>query len=370
MMNRTIICCAHPFGYGPAAKLLHIARELRARGLRLTFLGSGIAHELAARSELFDETVTAAPDDKQTRALIRDSAAMLSVMDRDSSALAIDLGRPLFVTDSLLWMRDQIPPVFRQAKRYWAQNFNDDQKRLGKVGPNALLVGPIVGPAPASAQQRRTRIVINLGGGETPGGLMDSHRSYCELVLRALTRVVTAQQRRGAVLLAGANSIRHLQDNYPNCGLEMVSANHDDALTLLRTAAWVVTAPGLTTCLECFQAGTPTFLLPPQNYSQWWILKKLRERGLARGAFHWEDLLAAYPITERMPEDKRGGLVRDAIQHAAGDRRAEHALVTGLGAVLESDSRMLIMQQHAFFDSLGSVGTGQIVNELLASVEE
>jgi hypothetical protein len=364
MMSKTVLCCAFPFGYGPAAKLLHIAAGLRAQGLRLVFLGNGIAQELAARSNLFEDIVHAAPDDPRSRAIIRDAAAVLSVMDRDFSALAMDLGRPVFVADSLLWMRDQIPAVFLQARRYWVQNFAEDRQRLPEAGPNSLLVGPIVGTEPPVARERGSRIIINLGGGETPDGLTESHRVYCDLVLRLLTRALPAKHRRRAVLLAGARCIRYLQDRSPDSGLEMASANHDDALALMRSAGWVITSPGLTTCMECFQSGVPTFFLPPQNYSQWWILKKLRQVGLALGSFHWEDLLPDYPITERMPEARRGPLVRDAIQNLAVDPRAEHRLEMVLVAALESDSCALSTRQRAFFDSLGPVGTGQIAKEL------
>src|SRR5262249_16462501 len=75
MADRTIVCCAYPFGYGPVAKLLHIARPLRARGLRLVFLGAGIARELAARSSLFDDVVLADPADVRSLELIRSASA-------------------------------------------------------------------------------------------------------------------------------------------------------------------------------------------------------------------------------------------------------------------------------------------------------
>jgi hypothetical protein len=367
MMNQTIICCAYPFGYGPAAKLLHIARGLKSRGARLVFLGTGIAHELVARANLFDEVANTGPDDQHSRVLIRDGACLLSVMDRDYAGLAVEGGRPLFVVDSLLWMRDRVPAVFQHARRYWAQSFADDRRRLRKVGPNANVVGPILGPDPSVSPARGTRAVINLGGGEMPDGLGESQFAYCDFVLRAVSAALS-EQRRGAVLLGGKKCIAYLRDRYPDCGLEMVSANHEDALALLRTARYVLTSPGLTTALECFQARTPTYFLPPQNYSQWWILKKLRERGLAPGSFHWEDVLPDSPIVEKMPEERRGPLVRDAIYPAIKDRRAEQLLKERLIAALAGDPNELAGRQRAFFDSLGPVGTGQIVNEVLASV--
>lgn len=368
MICRTIICCAYPFGYGPAAKLLHIARVLKTKDVRLVFLGTGIAHELVARSRLFDEVVNTPPTDQRSSARIRDGAAVLSIMDRDYCTIAVEYGRPVFVVDSLLWMRDRVPPVFQQARRYWAQNFADDRGRLTEIGPNATVVGPILGPK-AIQSQPGTRVVINLGGGETPEGVIDAHSAYFDFVLQALQRALLLRHYRGVVLLGGERSIAYLRRRYPDCGLEMASASHDQMPTLLRSARWVATSPGLTTTLECFQAGVPTFFLPPQNYSQWWILKKLRERGLAPDSFHWEDLLPDYPVTERMAEAARGPLVREAIHRLAGDRRAQQRLETGLADALGNTAGALVARQRAFFDSLGPVATEKIVNELMANID-
>jgi hypothetical protein len=373
MTSRTLICCAFPFGYGPAAKLLHVARGLRPLGLPLVFLGTGTAHELASRSTLFDEVVNSSPAEERTRHLVRSATGLLSLMDRDYAALAVEFGRPLFVADSLLWMRDQVPPVFCQARRYWAQEFVDVRPRLAEVGPNAVLVGPIVAPddlAPrcehsAPGTEKRTRLVVNLGGSDAPPGLAAVDPSFFDFVCRGLVQDgVPAAERPGAIMLAGNRCIRYLRTRYPGCGLEMVSTAHDDALALLRTARWVLTSPGLTACLECFQLGVPTYFLPPQNYSQWWILKKLRAFGLAPGSFHWEDVLPNSAVAERMPEAQRGTPVREAIRGLTSDRRAERLFREGLHAALGGDPRDLARRQRAFFDSLGPNGTATIVDEL------
>jgi len=394
MSRRTLLCCAYPFGYGPAAKLLHIVRELRgqtrgdapgypvaplrgnsrapkgrnliARGIapgdwQLIFLGTGIAHELASRSLLFDEVVPLGPDDPRVRVLLTQAAGMLSLMERDHAAAAVARGLPVFVADSLLWLRDRVPVVFQQARRYWAQEFVGVRSRLAEVGPRATVVGPIVGRRNAGRIANPShRVVVNLGGVESPLGLSDP--CYADFVCRVLLRC--GSELPSPVLLAGSACIRALRARYPDCGLELISVAHEDALAKLWQARWVITAPGLTACLECFQAGVPTLFLPPQNYSQWWILKTLRSLGLAPGSFHWEDLLPGYPITERMPDAVRGPLVADAIHRLAGDGRAEQLLREGLGAALTSNPDELTRRATAFFESLGPDGTAQIANDL------
>jgi hypothetical protein len=364
MPRRTLVCCAFPFGYGPAAKLLHIARRLQRSELRLVFLGTGIAHELVARSSCFDEVLPVAANKERAREVIRSATALLSLMDREYAPVAVELGRPLFVADSLLWMRDPVPPLFRRAQRYWVQNFVGVPERLAEAGPNAALVGPIVAPAGAPGRQG-TRVVVNLGGCEAPAGLAGGDPAYFDFVFRVLvdSGLLTAP-RCGAVFLAGERCIRYLRERAPGCGLELVSASHEDSMSLMRTARWVITAPGLTACLECFQAGVPTLFLPPQNYSQWWVLKALRRQGLAPGSFHWEDLLPGCSVTERMPEAVRGPLVRDAIRDLTQDGRADQLLREGLASALAGSPHDLAVRQRAFFDSLGPDGTAQIVHDL------
>src|SRR4030095_3935098 len=100
-------------------------------------------------------------------------------------------------------------------------------------------------------------------------------------------------------LVAGERCIADLRNQYGNLQIEFRSLSHAAALAELDRAALVLTAPGLTMTLECFQRGGRTFSLPPQNYSQWCILRALRDLGLAPAALHWEDLTPASRLADR-----------------------------------------------------------------------
>ncbi len=368
--RRTLICCAHPFGYGPAAKLLHIAGLLRETDVRLVFVGTGIAHELAARSDLFQEVVNAQPTEASVRDLIAGSAGLLSLMDRTFAPLAVDAGVPLFVVDSLLWMRESVPEVFRQARRYWAQEFVGVRFRLAEVGPQAVLVGPIVGPIVGPAFPIATEdcagLIVNLGGGASPEGLLSDDPGYLDFLARALRQHV--RRESAGVLLAGRDCIHYLRSHFPDWRVDMRSASHGEAVELMQRADRVLSAPGLTATLECFHAGVPTFFLPPQNYSQWWILNRLRERGLAPGSFHWQDVLADGAVQEQAPEAERGQGVRTAIRAALQDVRAERLLGDGLAAITRVDAEDLVRRQSAFYRSLGPEGAQQIAAELVQTL--
>jgi len=365
MPPKTLVCCAASFSYGPASKLLVIAEAVGSLELRTVFLGTGIAHELAARTFAFDEIVCAAPDDPLARSLVDAACALVSLMDREYLCLAQERSKPTYVADSLFWMRDRTPAAFLRARRYWVQDFVGVPERVTETPSAPTVVGPIVRPMSPVSDTDRRNLVVSLGGCESPLSAISGDSSYFDFVVGGILRsdLVSAFKDQ-VVLMAGSRCIEYLAKRYPGSGIAFVSASPQEAASLLETAAMVLTAPGLTTSLECFQLAVPTFFLPPQNYSQWWILKKLRVKGVAGCSFHWEDLLPGYPVGERMSEEVRVPLVRSAIQSLVREERAARAFGESLAGCLSCDRKAVASKQRDFFDSLGPNGVSRIVGDL------
>jgi hypothetical protein len=345
-MTPTLACCAQPFGYGPAAKLVAIAEELRRRGFRLVFVGDGVAHELAARSPAFDEVVRGRPSVDAVRSAVATSAGVLSVMDREFATLATELRRPLFLVDSLAWLRDSVPEPFRGAARYWVQRFPD-----GTIPDGALEVGPVVAECDGSRTGPGSGLVANLGGGESPDG---DDPTYAEFVVRGLEDSGVT-----GTVLAGSRWTAWLRERFPNAGLTFESVSHEEAVRRFAAAGRVLTAPGLTASLECFRLGVPTTFLPPQNYSQWRILRTFRRHGLAPTAFHWEDEPHAGPSPDEMPETERTPRVREIVRTATPAAAARFRD----SVKVPSDTAVSVKQQ-AFFAGLGPNGVQTIVDDL------
>jgi hypothetical protein len=282
-------------------------------------------------------------------------------MDRDFASLAAELSRPLHVVDSLLWMRDQIPEAFRAARRYWAQEFIGVGDRIPSLVPQGTVVGPILKVGQSGPRAVSRKLVVNLGGLATAD---HTDRVYGWLVLRALGRSRVSTEFGQITILASASTIEKLEPHASECGGELASLAHDAAVEEMATAAVVLTAPGLTTTLECFRTGRPTLFLPPQNYSQWTILKALRGLGLAPHALHWEDLAERHGVTERKGEPERSAQVRAAIGRLAATLPAQEALSSCLSACLDGDLSVLASRQHRFFLSLGPNGAPVIAAEL------
>jgi len=361
----TLICAAMPFGYGPAAKLLTLAEALKARGLRLTLVGRGIALELASRAgHLFGEVLPGEPSARAQTA-VASSAGVLSVMDRDVAAAATAAAVPLYVVDSLLWMRDAIPPAFREARRYWAQDFPGLRDVQGDFEPKPAIVGPIVSRPLARRAAAQEGLVINLGGAETPEGADATAARYADFVVQGFLDSALAARFAGrATVMAGSHAIEVLEARHRDRGLGLASLPHAQALERLARASLVLTSPGLTTTLESFQCGVPTYFLPPQNYSQWCTLRRLRAADVAPHALHWEDLPGSPRLRDRMPEAERAPLVRVALGRFTANGDARACFSRQLGAIGEADHEELIGRQRRFFDALGPDGGVTIADEL------
>ena len=348
-----------PFGYGPAAKLVSLARRLRG-SLRLVFIGEGSALELVSRSARdFEAVIGASPLAPELQRWLRDADAVLSVMDRDAGIAADRAGRPLFVVDSLLWMRAEIPEALRGARAYFAQAFPAPEPVPCRPPPR--WVGPLVAPR-ARAGPRGGDLVVNLGGSAAPDDRRALFAAYARLALRAVVAAGLPERFGRVRVIGGEPAIAALSGVADDPRIECRSLSPDEARACTAGAAALLTAPGLTATLEAFCDRTPTWFLPPQNYSQWCSLRRLRARGVADGAFHWEDDLAAPRLPERLPAAAHASAA-EPIRRACEDPQAIARVAASLDGVgRESEARVAC--QSEFFRSLGPCGLDQIAASL------
>lgn len=364
MQARPVVLCAMRFGYGPAAKAIAVAAECRIRGISPIFLGNGIACELAERSQgVFSDVIRSDAHDPRAARVVRSASAIVSVMDREFAQLAGSMGTPLYVIDSLLWMRDHVPSAFDRAARYWAQRFVDVPEGPPVMRARPIAVGPVVARPVARTPASNAPLVVQLGGVESP--LAEGDSSYAAFVIEALlgSRLGEAFVDR-IMVIAGAGCVDQLRGRFGEERLRCVSLSHADATRECANAAMVLTAPGMTSTLECFQSGVPTYFLPPQNYSQWCILRTLRGRSLAPHAFHWEDAVDDGRLEVGMPEAVRNPRVREMIDAHTASEEIRRRVQDGFSKMLEDDRAALSSLQRLFFESLGENGAVSIADEL------
>ena len=221
---KTLLCGAMPFGYGPAAKLLTLAPLLH-RHWQLVFVGHGIAWELVSRSpECFAQILEAKADEPPAQLLIDSAAAVLSIMDRDLAAVARDVGKPCYVVDSLLWMRDRIPEELSGVSVYWAQRFGGPDDFPQNCGPRPTMVGPIVSPGGARVSTHRAGLLVHLGGCEGAKQSAEAYRAYGAFVLKAIFASGLATAFSGQVtLVGGARCIASLRREFGAQSIEFLS---------------------------------------------------------------------------------------------------------------------------------------------------
>jgi hypothetical protein len=356
-----------PFGYGPAAKLVALARRLRG-SVRLVFAGEGSTLELVSRAAgVFDTVVAGNPAGEAAAPWLREADAVLSIMDRDGGAAASRASKPLFVVDSLLWMRAEVPAPLRGAHIYWAQRLPDAPQ--GSYAPRPRWVGPLVAPR-LGAPLARHGLVLNLGGSRAPDDRRKLFGAYARLALRAVRAAGLVERFGRVTVIGGAPAMAALAGEPADPRIECGTLAPDDARERMAGAAALLTAPGLTTTLEAFLDRTPTWFLPPQNYSQWCSLRRLRAYGVAGGALHWEDLPGAPQLAERMPTDEHARIAPPAIERACEDDAVAALLEAALRGVGDEPAAR-VAQQSAFFASLGPSGLEEVASALrqLASDE-
>ena len=356
----SLLCAALPIGYGPAVKLVALARRLRSFA-RLVVVGEGSTLELVSRAPgAFDAVVAANPASPKALPWLRDAHAVLSIMDRDAGAAAARAGKPLFAVDSLLWMRPEIPEPLRGARAYFAQAFAGRDPLMG--APRPIRVGPLTEPRAVTRSAPRRGLVVNLGGSSAPDGRGLLFAPYARLALRAVVAAGLAERFGRATVIGGESAIAALSGVTGDPRVECVSLGPDEARERMAGAAALVTAPGLTTTLEAFSDRTPTWFLPPQNYSQWCLLRRLREQRVADGALHWEDLPGTAHLPERMSPAQYAtvseSILRATRQEGVAERLRASLLEVGAGAAERA------RRQGAFFDSLGPCGLDEVAAAL------
>jgi hypothetical protein len=367
--TRPFVLCAQPTGYGPASKLLAIAQNLTSIGVKCVFVGEGIALELVKRSNIFLGVFEAGPESSRVREVFAEASGVLSVMDVGFARVALESSRPLYVADSLAWMRRPIPNEYLLARRYWVQNFPGLREHLAGTDPTPDIVGPIVPSINRVHTPKQPAVVVCLGGYHTPYTRADDDAGYGRFVMQGILDSGLLNEFEGSMLImAGDDLINRLEEEFPVSGLRYASLSCREADNVRSGAEIVLTAPGLTSTLECFRSGRPTFFLPPQNYSQWIILTRLREAGTAPCSFHWADYMVDCKTAGVWALNERIAMVKDAIETVSTSSMAQHKFREKMGGIKWISQADLIQKQRAFFDSLGHNGARTIAREIMKDV--
>jgi hypothetical protein len=332
MTKRTILFQAAPFCFGPVSTTLNVMQELAGAGHRLIMVDEGPTGDLIRRSGLPIEGValpTTPPFTPELGRWVDRVDLVVSNTDPIFAAACMERGAPVTVIDTLFWMWDHIPPILMEAELFISQAFHGTQAQIERLGRprNYIEVGPLIAPQalPVPLADRDRLIQVSFGGCDC--FLVDpAHDPYPALVLglleEALDAALPADHR--VVLCCGERTACTLE---PRDGRITVNTlSNREYLRTMRRARAIFLSPGLAGTMEVFEAQTPAFFFPPQNYSQVLQLRACRQAAVAPYSFTWSDVYPEFDLPPYLREEEAVARVRQVIERAVDDPVARDEL--------------------------------------------
>lgn len=339
-MSRTIIFQAAPFCFGPISTTLNIIQHLFRAGHRIIVIDEGPTGDLISGSGLPVEQVSV-PVSKgiipEVKNFLMEADLVVSNTDPVFAAECVKQGIPVAVVDTLFWMWDQLPDEVMGVDLYICQNFSGVQEQLDRLScPRHFhRTGPLISPQVSSLPNDTRQPLVHVSFGGADCMLVDQEQDpYPSLILglleEAAEKALYPNQR--VILCCGRRPARTLTPRNGRFSVNTLSKS--DYIHSLRRAQGCCLSPGLTGAMEAFEAETPVFFLPPQNYSQVLQLDEYRKAGVAPFGFAWSDVYPDGEIPPYLPEEEAVARVRCLIDRFVTDRDSQNALVERLAGFL------------------------------------
>jgi hypothetical protein len=369
MRSPNILCDAVAFGYGPIGKLLTVRNHLPMH-YKFTLLATHGSYELGRLSSsdriILCDTEEAKELDK-VRAEFRATDLFINIMNPVSADYAHSLRVPMVHIDSLFWMWDNLPTSLAEADLYFIQNFVGVDTQLTKLAVSSpVVVGAIVDYRYKNNLKKK-QLLVNFGGIRSKLIQPGINSSYT-IILSKILEETLRQHQFERILFTGDSETMSLfaqSLSIPRCYFGVLP--HDEFLMELSQSTLLITSPGLTTCYEAFTYSVPVVFLPPQNFSQFLILKRLRAEDAAPYSFHWLDFIPEMDMEVGIPEHIGVERVLSCIKLFEKDRDAQYLLKQTLRQAINlggSDLNTLVELQGGLINKYGFNGAKDIANQI------
>jgi hypothetical protein len=307
-----IAIAAEPFGFGPASKAFAITQALLQADVEVVPLLDSVAYDYFMVNK-FSTNLRPWPARKLDQSIHRNIGLVdAAIVCLDPLWLSILVETvPTYFVDSLGFMWDpdfMANPALRKVKKYFVQDIFEATSRVTSFLPDVDVqaVGAIVDVSrvnvASSLQRSANDGILSLGGFHTEAAAFD-RRPYWQLIRLLIEptewTILTSQRAAGQI-----STGRHL--------------SHTESLRLMVSAKKVAISPGLTTLLEAAAVGIPIAPLPPQNYSQALIIRRLAALGAGES---WDYLMTQFNIKEGLTEAEGVSEVQCRLVDYAQDTR-------------------------------------------------
>lgn len=374
-----ILLNAVPFGYGPVSKIAAIAKRLREENVEITFCGHGIAYEFMEREKICKLVYL----DVYTEKGAKELGQMLSQFDYALTCMDPDfirvcykkVGLPLGYVDSLSWMWDEShfnnSKEIAQVDHYFIQNtFSADANILKFNIKNPIFINGIIdvqtnGTSPVL--EKGDNVVIHFGGVENIYVPVNDI-IYPFKVMAVINELNHIWKNYSNVIVVCSEKISsRLRESFPTFKGEFLSVNHSEFINIMKNSKLFLTTPGLTTLLEAFSLDITTLFLPPQNFSQYLILDKLKDNGYPVELLNWDFFYPEFNIPLGTPEQVAVSQVKDCTENFFEDadkmKRFKYSLEEMIG---NYESHVEIKDfQRVLIKEIGNDGIGDIVDVIL-----
>lgn len=358
-----VIFIANPFGFGPSAKTIIMIEELRrVWNGTIVYGASKMCRELLPAA-LLSKIVLHDLDernDKELKILFKRYKNPLIVvsMNRIAIKTAKSMGLTSIFIDSLAWLWKDIPKEYLLADTYYYFDIFDINRRINKA-TNIKAISPILGGLSKPKLKKNKKILVHIGGFETPF-IKELSKSY----LLLLSEVLNAQDLDTEILVAGGSrALRYLKQFVRRPNVTIATLERNVFLDLLNSVSRFVTTPGLTSSFEAFALSTPTSFILPSNLSQWHQLQHFENRGLATNKLKWEDYLNFdfdfYNLTEKEAIPIFYQLA-DALYKKVSSKKAFVKDMVSLLQTIPDNTK-----QKEYMNRIGISGAKYVVNDLL-----
>lgn len=300
-----VLSSAFPFGYGPASKMLVIAKQLRNSDaiVKVDFVGDDVALTFARQNAQHYNSVMSFDDISDIDASGYDLA--ICVMNHYFMIWAYLHNIPTVFIDSLFWfwewdneerliladnfikdLQDGISfnramrlsekfnshelkyIAYRLADTVLTQDFAEEQY-MSRSHPvrdsiTRTQIGPIVDTSYVNHESDRKNVLISLAGTYSPLNREPQALAYADLVLDVFDNFINnLPTDTDIIMTANPNLVDKI--DLRNKRIRLTSLSHDEFLRQLATSKILFTPAGVTTIYESICYGTPIVFLPEQH---------------------------------------------------------------------------------------------------------
>ena len=258
-----IMAVTQNFGFGPTS-MLNRALDLMPKNWHVdAYIPTHLVGVFDKRTNV-DIHSTALDIPVLARSGAYDAAVLTCDYDL-ASTLRCALGK-VVVFDMLFWFWPTIHPVVYRNILVIAQNFYGVGERSA-YSRSVHVVGPLLPPVDTlPLSQRDGGVLVNLGGFTSPYNGASGAVCYARIIAPTVRMLLSTE--RNIVIMGGLAALKALGVMVPECKNCIHLFCHEEARRSIARASCYLTISGLGSIYEPFLAGTPTFFLPPTNYTQ------------------------------------------------------------------------------------------------------